>query len=409
MRIFLLVFFLGLLTISCEENKKPLPTDQLAKGVWRGVLQISEQDAIPFIFEVVSNERLIIKNGEENIVVNDITVDSQSVSIKMPVFGSEFKLINKGNRLEGHWHNYNKKDYSIPFVATLGEDDRFDWEAQDDLNLHPRWKTVFSPNTEDSYDAIGLFDLKKGGGVTGTFLTETGDYRYLEGCFDGEQLQLSCFDGAHAFLFKAELNENGILAGDFWSGKHWHERWLAEPNEDFQLAKMDSLTFLKEGYEKIAFRLPDENGDTISLEDERFVGQPTIVQITGTWCPNCMDETRFLVEVYEEYKDKGLEVIAIDFEAIDDFEVFQRNVKRIRKDLGVNYPVVYGGHAKKEVAAETLPMLNHIMSYPTAIFINKKGEVQAIHTGFSGPGAGELYEHYVKKTLRLVEELVFQS
>ena len=68
-------------------------------------------------------------------------------------------------------------------------------------------RPVFSNSTPD-------------GRVTGTFLTETGDYRYLEGVVDGDSLKLSCFDGSHAFLFHAALDQDSFR-GRFWSGTHW--------------------------------------------------------------------------------------------------------------------------------------------------------------------------------------------
>jgi len=385
----------------------------LTKGLWRGVLNIGN-DAnpldIPFNFEVVNSQKIVIHNGEERIQVTDIHYDenNNSFSIKMPVFDSEFKLVNHQNKWEGEWHNYNKKDYKIPFKAVHNNPSRFEVvrPSKTAAQLKKRWKVTFSPATEDAYPAIGLFNVLEDDKVTGTFLTQTGDYRYLEGSLNGTELSLSCFDGAHAFLFKASLQEDGSLKGDFWSGKHWHEPWIATPDEAFELLPMDQLTYLKEGYEKLAFRFPNLNGDTLSLDDSHFQNKPIIVQIMGSWCPNCMDETRLLVDVYKKYKNKGLEIIAIDYEVINGFETFQKNATRIKEHLNVDYPILFGGSAKKSEAIRTLPMLNHIMSYPTAIFIDKKGVIRAIHTGFSGPGTGDLYQDYVDKTVALVEELI---
>ena len=78
----------------------------------------------------------------------------------------------------------------------------------------------------------------------------------------------------------------------------------------------------------------------------------------------------------------------------------------MRRDLGVEYTCLFGGPAKKAEAAATLPMLNHILSYPTAIFIDKAGKIQRIQTGFSGPGTGALYEQYVAKTNKLIAQLL---
>jgi thiol-disulfide isomerase/thioredoxin len=39
-----------------------------------------------------------------------------------------------------------------------------------------------------------------------------------------------------------------------------------------------------------------------------------LVNITGSWCPNCHDEAPFLAEVYNKYHDRGLEIVALSFE-----------------------------------------------------------------------------------------------
>jgi thiol-disulfide isomerase/thioredoxin len=119
-----------------------------------------------------------------------------------------------------------------------------------------------------------------------------------------------------------------------------------------------------------------------------------------------MDESVYLSEVYSKYKSKGLEIIAIDYEIRNDFEVFKRNVARMKKDLGINYKIVFGGTSKKSEAAKTLPMLNHIMSYPTTIFIDRKGKIKKIQTGFNGPGTGKIYEDYKKSTNKLIEKIL---
>ena len=51
-------------------------------------------------------------------------------------------------------------------------------------------------------------------------------------------------------------------------------------------------------------------------------------------------------------------------------------------------------------------MLNKIISYPTTIFIDKKGNVRKIYTGFSGPATGEAYTDFVKETTEFVEMLL---
>lgn len=420
MKIRLLLLFTGwiaLCLIACQPEKpNNIPTEEettslLKKGNWMAELRgdsipLDTTVSIPFQLKVVSDQKVIIQNGEEEIEITDIQISENQVKMILPVFGSILRFTNQGDTWYGAWENTHKKDYTLFFEAKHSSLDTSSAIASDIPILPKRWKVTFSPGTPDAYPAIGLFETTADGRATGTFMTETGDYRYLAGTFNGKYLELSCFDGAHAFLFWATLDESGNLKGTFCSGKHWSEPWVATPSEDFQLAEMDKLTYLKEGYEKIAFELPNTNQDTVSLADAQFRDKPVIVQIMGTWCPNCMDETRFLVEMYQQYHPQGLEIVAIDFEVIDTWQNFEASAKRMKEDLGVQYPILYGGYANKKSAAKTLPMLNHIMSYPTSIFIDKNGEVKAIHTGFAGPSTGIVYDQYVAHTRQLIEEMV---
>ncbi len=226
---------------------------------------------------------------------------------------------------------------------------------------------------------------------------------------DGKQLKLSTFDGAHAFLFVADLSDEGNMKGTFWSGNRFKQNWSASKNENASIRGMKELTFLKEGYGELAFSFPDASGSLVSLEDKVYQNKVVIVQIFGTWCPNCMDETRYLVELYNKYHQEGLEIIGLDFEMEPGLEYFKPRVERFKRDLQVPYNIVLAGSSNKKEAAEALPMLNHILSFPTAIIIDRKGEVQEIHTGFSGPGTGQAYLNYKKEMEELIEGLIINK
>jgi thiol-disulfide isomerase/thioredoxin len=408
---FLSILSLLLLLNACKESTPSKDMNKLAEGTWRGLLNIgNEQDIleVPFNFEVAQDNKITILNGNERIEVSEVHYEENFLRIKMPVFGSEFKLSLEEESLSGYWHNYHKDDYKLAFRASQNTTKRFDLhQAPSSLSpLNKRWKVTFSPDSEHAYPAIGLFESNEKGITTGTFLTETGDYRYLEGVFDGQELKLSCFDGSHVFLFKAQLDSMGHLNGTFWSGKHWNEPWVAVPNDSFELRSMEALTYLKEGYDEVEFSFPDIDSQLVTLKDDRFAQKVTIVQITGSWCPNCMDETNFLVDIYQKYHSKGLEIVAVDYELKDNFEVFRESHSRLKKQLGVSYPMLYGGIANKAEASKTWPMLNQIISYPTTLFLDKKGTLRQIHTGFSGPGTGAIYNQYVQKTTAFIEQLL---
>ena len=236
-------------------------------------------------------------------------------------------------------------------------------------------------------------------------MTETGDYRYLEGNMYNNTLYLSSFDGSHLFLFKATLIGER-LSGIFYSGTHWEEPWVASKNESIELTHPDSLTYLKEGYDKLAFTFPNTKGDSVSLTDDKYKGKVVIVNIMGPWCPNCKDETAYLAELYKNNHEKGLEIIALSFDKSGKFEVAAANILKVQSHFNANYDFLIAGKANKISAAESLPMLNHIMSYPTSIFIDRKGNIQKIRTGFYGPGTGSYYTRYTEQTNDFIARLL---
>ncbi|MFI5164668.1 MAG: peroxiredoxin family protein [Bacteroidia bacterium] len=401
-----------ILLSSCTPKKNSSP---LKEGAWRGVLTLDDSTGLilPFNFDLSfqnDSARIIIHNAEEKILVNEISFKNDSVIIQMPVFDSEFRCKLAGDSLmNGKWINHSRKEKNvIPFTAIYGETNRFDCpEYDDNYPFEGKWKCVFSPTMPDSSYAIGVFK-QSGHSATGTFLTETGDYRYLQGCVFGKYMLLSCFDGAHAYVFHAEIMEDSTIWGEYYSGIHHHETWIAWKNPSFKLRNADSLTFLKKGFSKVDFSFPSIENKKVSLSDEKYKNKVTILQVMGSWCPNCMDETMFLSALHKKYNAQGLEVIALAFEKAEDPEKAKNNVSRLKKKYDSGYEFLVTGFQPKD-ADKALPMLDHVMSFPTTIFIDKKGKVRKIHTGYSGPATGTEYDKFVKETNAFVESLLKES
>jgi len=401
--LFIYSFIIVAISCACSRTENTLTT-----GPWLFQLQLDVDNKLIVlpVNAYANSQNIVFRNDEERISVSEIEYYNDSVKITMPVFGSEFIGEINSDSISGYYHNYNKGVvYKIPFVSYYSRTERFEIEAEPEANISGKWDAWFLNPEGDSILTIASFK-QTGNIVRGTFFTEIGDYRYLEGVMDGNQLKLSTFDGGHAFLFLADLSGDDNLEGTFRSGHQFKQNWYATRNENSSLRGMKELTYLKEGYEKFEFSFPDTSGNLVSLEDEVYQDKVVIVQIFGTWCPNCMDETRYLVDLYKKYHHQGLEIIGLDFEIEPELEYFKTRVKRFRRDLKVPYNIVLAGSSIKELAAEALPMLNHILSYPTAIIIDRAGEIQEIHTGFSGPGTGKAYLSYKEEMETLIESLL---
>jgi thiol-disulfide isomerase/thioredoxin len=384
-------------------------------GYYSASLRLNDSTVLPFTFEIRYDLDLYFIdfiNAKERITVTEISTAGDSLFFRMPVFDSEFRCRMEGDTIRGKWINHARKDKNIiPFKATYrpkkcGTEDFFGENYY--FSLDGRWECDFSPNTADEYKAIGAFrqdySYKT---ATGTFLTETGDYRYLEGRLsDDKTFYLACFDGAHAFLFTGKVKGDSIVDGRFYSGAHWEEPWVAKRNDKAELRNPDSLTWLKPGHTGIDFSFKNTEGKEVSLKDAKFKNKVVIVQLMGTWCPNCMDETKFLAPFYDKYKAKGLEVVALAFERTDDFAKAVSNVSRSKARFGADYEFLITMKTGNKQAAEALPMLNAVMAFPTTIYIDKKGRVRKIYTGFNGPATGDAYTTYVEETTRFVEKLL---
>ena len=383
----------------------------LKKGVWRGVLQLNDSTFLPFNFNVSAAKNGVdniieITNGEEQIRVTEVIVKTDSVFFKMPVFDSEFRCRNYGDSLTGVWINHARKNKNvIPFTAKSGENRRFLFPPTKPLALKERYKVTFEPGTKDEYFSVGTFETESGM-TKGTFTTETGDYRYLEGYSAYGKFMVSCFDGAHAFLFTAKKSNDSLLNGNFYSGAHGHENFIAVRDDNFQLRNPDSLTYLKPGFTKVDFDFKNLEGKNVSLKDDKFKNKVVVIQIMGSWCPNCMDETKFLASFYDKYKPRGLEVVGLAFERTDDFNKAVGNVSRMKNRFNADYEFLITMKTGADQASEALPMLNKVMAFPTTIYIDKKGVVRKIYTGFYGPATGDNYTKYVEETTRFVEKLL---
>ena len=396
-------FFILSSFLSISQNK-------INEGLWRGVLKldVKNQIELPFTFNVFyadGQPTITIFNAEETIVIDEIEKRGDSIFFKMPVFDSEFKLRLFPGLMQGNWINNSRKDKNIiPFEAVFGQTKRFRSGSLARNNFDGKWECTFSPNTKDSSKAIGIFKQKMQI-VTGTFLTETGDYRYLEGIADGTNLYLSCFDGSHAFLFTGTIDEKHHVNGTFYSGAHWQEKWFGKRNDKFELQDPFSISKVIKK-EPLILAYTNVEGKSVSLTDDKFKDKVIIVQVMGSWCPNCMDETAYLSDVYNRYEKKGVEIIALAYERTNDIEKAKTNVLRLKNKFGTGYEFLVTGLSGKESAQKSLPWLSTIAAFPTTIYLNKKHEIVKVYTGYNGPATGSAYTKMKESTESLLNDLL---
>jgi thiol-disulfide isomerase/thioredoxin len=381
-------------------------------GQWRAVLTRKDGNEIVFNFEVkdsAGRQIMYIRNAAERILVDDITFRDDSILIRLPFFESQLRArFTADGNLEGIWLRHLATDYqSISFRAWHDEDWRFPVVPDSrDANVTGRWAAVFR-SPRDSIFRVGEF-RQQGSHVTGTFLDAGGDLRYLEGVVTGDTLKLSCFDGNHAYYITARIDNNNVLTdGQYYAGFAGHEVWTARKDASAHLEDQFAMTKWKKDL-PFNFTFRDLDGHEVSLSDPRFHDKVVLIQIMGSWCPNCMDETRFLSGFYDQYRSNGVEVIALAYERSTDFARSQNSVRTFQERFSVKYPMLITGVAVGDTlrTEKTLPQLDKILDFPTTIFVGKSGHIEKIHTGFSGPGTGDHYEEQKQEFYDIVNHLL---
>ncbi|WP_373514386.1 peroxiredoxin family protein [Persicitalea sp.] len=400
----------GLSLAACDSPS----TTTIKNGTWRATL-LRDGHTLPFLLDIETNSdgqtySAYALNGTERFKMDTAYVENDSLHIPVELYDSE--LIGKigEDKLTGVWRESRPGQPvgELPFEAVYGQAYRFFEQGiiASGVSVGGKWAVKFvTENPADSYEAVGIFE-QKGSELTGTFLTPTGDYRYLAGNVKGDSMYLSCFDGTHVFLFTAALQSDGTLSGEAFYGLTSYETWTARPDANAKLPDANTLTFIKPGYDSFDFKFPNADGNMVSLQDAAFKNKVVVVQIMGSWCPNCMDETRFLAPWYKKNRDRGVEIVGLAFERSGKLEDSAPKLRKMAQRYDVYYPMLLAGTSDKDSAAASLPMLNHVMSFPTTIVLDKKHNVRNIHTGFSGPGTGKYYDEFVADFNRLVDKLV---
>jgi len=246
--------------------------------------------------------------------------------------------------------------------------------------------------------------------VAAAILRVDGDTGSLTGHWQDGRFVLSHFDGTRPALMEVVPQPDGALDIELKTGRpgkliayrmeEAREKGVPEP------ANFDTHTKVKDPSEPFRFRFPDLDGKVWSNEDPRFKGKVVLVNITGTWCPNCHDEAPYLEQLYRKYHERGLEMVALDFEEPEQQAQLTRPRAFVRK-YGIEYLYLIAG-APDELQDKVTQLVN-LNTWPATIFIGRDGLVKGIHAGFAGPASGDFYRQLDREYTSTIERLLADS
>lgn len=383
-------------------------------GPWRVEMK-HFSGVLPFNFIVNPSKNqdkfnIKIQNGSEKFALGDSFFRGDSLVIPFDLYDSEIvTFLTNSKKMNGYW--IKKRDgiaiFRIPLEAIYGSTERYSDLKPSKINVSGNWMADFWSDETNHSPGVGMFK-QVGNSVTGTFLKTSGDYRFLQGNVSGDSLFMSYFDGSYCMQMRVKVKGKSF-EGNFFSGLAGKRNLKAQLDAKASLPDLKKVTYLKPGFDRIDFSLPDLSGNTIRLQDERFKGKVVVIELMGSWCPNCIDESRFLGPYYKKNKAKGLEVIGLSFEYSEDIKISGPKIRNFINKISIPYPIVFAGTPEDATIEKVLPMLHKINGYPTTFIIDKQGKVREIHTGFSGPGTGVYYTDWIQEFDKTIQALLIEK
>ncbi|WP_407032397.1 peroxiredoxin family protein [Polluticaenibacter yanchengensis] len=389
-------------------------TPNLHTGNWNGELLRNDSQKIHFNFQLekaASTYLIQIISSENTLNVDEIRQQDDSLIIKLPYFDSEIRArIINSKLLEGKYIKHFADSSTSMVFKAVSTRPRAMMTDEPAVNITGTWELDFSYG-KNRMPAVGEFLHERNGKVSGSILTPYGDYRFLEGNLIGENLTLNVFDGGFAAVFKAKVKADKTMTdGKMYNGAYITESFTGKYNPDANLPDSFFNTQVLPGKSGFGFKFKDTDGNLVSLTDARYKNKVVVVQVLGSWCPNCLDETAFLNEYYKANKHKGIEIVALAYERTADYDRSVKALMPFRTRLKVEYPFLVTGVAASDPyrTEKTIPEINKLAVFPTTFFVDKKGNIAKIHTGYNGPATGKHYEQFKKEFEATVNSLLSQ-
>ncbi|SNT12040.1 AhpC/TSA family protein [Granulicella rosea] len=299
------------------------------------------------------------------------------------------------------------------------------------------WEIALPTPSSKGEKAFRLIVEQRGAEVAASILRVDGDTGAYSGTYKEGKWLLSHFDGSRPGNIQLVPTKDGGLevvqnAGRAaspvaaqGSGTASAKQYTEDPSDSRYTPKLvayrtevarakglpepenyETHTTVRDPKEKFAFNFPDVNGKLVSSEDPRFKNKVVFAIVTGTWCPNCHDEAQYLVELDKKYRDKGLAIVALDFEEPEQQGSLERE-RAFVKQYGVKYDYLIAG-APAEMW-EKIPQAVNLNTWPATIFVGKDGLVKGIHSGFASPASGEFNRQLQAEFTAKIEQLLAEK
>ena len=396
---------IGKLSVAAFLAFAPAVLAQPLAGLWDATVKVNGVD-IPFRFELGGDGPRVkasFFNGDERFTSTSGRLENGSLNLEWDYFAARLEATVKDGMIEGKYTRAGRDERSTyPFNATKHVTSTANEKAP---SIAGRWVIpTKSPKGESAWHFIVR---QTGPEVSAAILRVDGDTGAITGRYHDGKFVLSHFSGVRPLLLEVTVAGDGSLE-ILQNGKTKMTAVRAEQAKASGAEPTDPSkhTSVKDPAEPFRFSFPDLNGRTVANTDARFHGKVVLVNIMGSWCPNCHDETPFLVALSRKYHQQGLEIVALSFEEADQMKDPSR-LRAFVQRYGIDYTVLLCGEPSE--AKDKLAQAVNWNAWPTTFFLSRDGLVRNVHAGFPSSASGDLARQAKEEFTTQVERLLREN
>jgi thiol-disulfide isomerase/thioredoxin len=385
-------------------------------GRWDGTAKVSETLTVPVHLDISGSGNHVegaFLNGPQRSVSTEGSISGNSITLKFAQFDLAFQATLQDGALKG---TYSKNDGGFSYALEL----KPHVTTEDKVIQAPIIQGVWIIPTESAKGehAFRLIVNQYASNAYATILRVDGDTGVLAGTLKGGTYILSHFGDVRASILEITPAEDGTLALTLY-GTHTHAGQDGQPVKLTAYRPADAKvknipepddfsthTSVRNPQQPFQFSFPDLDGKLVSNTDAQFKNKVVLVNVTGSWCPNCHDEAPYLAQLYRKYRTRGVEIVALDFEEPEQIQSLTR-LRSFIKKYGIEYTYLVAG-VQKDVH-DKVPQAVNLNAWPTTFFVGKDGLVHAVETGFTSSGSGKFDSEVRAKYVANIERLLAEN
>jgi thiol-disulfide isomerase/thioredoxin len=398
-----------------------LAADAMAQGPtqvtqWQGSAQIATNGSsftVPVHLQLEGKGSTLVGSfvdGPQRTTSTSGELSGQDLTLHFAHYAVTFHGQIVGDQLTGNY-SADSGRFSYPLTLRPAPKEAVVHSAANVPSIDGTW--IIPTESPKGEHAWRLVIRQNGGDVSATILRVDGDTGTLHGSYQDGRFIVSHFQEVRPAMLEITPERDNTLTLKFFSTHVnappgtpfvlWH---AVRPSQVASTPQPDDFaahTVVRDPRQPFPFSGKDLDGKLVTNLDPRFRGKVVLVNITGSWCPNCHDEAPFLAELYSKYHAQGLEIVALDFEEPEQITNLTRLHAFIER-YKLDYTFLIAG-----VPAELnqkLPQVENLNAWPTTFFLNRQGLVHRVETGFPSSGSTEYHRDVKAAYVQTIETLL---